>query len=116
MKIILPFGFALTLWAGSVEGFSATSMRGRRAFQSRTSLRGMVTLEFIIYPDGRVEEKVVGVKGGDCLKVTEEINEKLGTVITTEPTEEMVEETIRVQEVNVLKNGASESNWSDSSW
>lgn len=35
-------------------------------------------IEFKIYPDGRVEETVRGVKGNNCHKVTEKINEALG--------------------------------------
>jgi Protein of unknown function (DUF2997) len=38
-------------------------------------------IEFKIYPDGRVEEKVRGIKGGNCHKVTEKINEQLGKVV-----------------------------------
>lgn len=33
------------------------------------SPQGMRTVEFIIRQDGRVEEKVTGMKGADCLKV-----------------------------------------------
>ena len=35
-------------------------------------------VKFRIYPDGRVEETVSGIRGSDCTKVTEELNEKLG--------------------------------------
>jgi len=31
----------------------------------------MERLEFTIHSDGRVEEKVTGVKGSDCMKITE---------------------------------------------
>ena len=37
-------------------------------------------LEFIIYPDGRIEERVRGIKGVDCQSVTAEINKELGEV------------------------------------
>ena len=40
----------------------------------------MVELEFIIHADGRVEEKVLGIKGTDCQKITLKINEALGEV------------------------------------
>jgi len=30
----------------------------------------METLEFIIYPDGRVEERVTGIVGSSCAEVT----------------------------------------------
>ena len=49
---------------------------------------GQVSITFKIYPDGRVEETVKGVKGMQCNKITEELNEKLGQVINTKPTEE----------------------------
>lgn len=41
----------------------------------------METIEFIIYPDGRVEEKVVGVVGSACEVVTSSIEAKLGKVV-----------------------------------
>ena len=47
---------------------------------------GNVEITFKIYPDGRVEETVKGVKGIACNKITEALNEKLGQVITTKPT------------------------------
>ncbi len=46
----------------------------------------METLEFIIYPDGRVEEKVSGVKGQSCTAVTEALESQLGTVLRQEQT------------------------------
>ena len=33
----------------------------------------METLEFIIYPDGRVQEKVTGIIGASCTEVTARI-------------------------------------------
>ena len=44
-------------------------------------------LEFIIYPDGRVEERVLGVKGADCQKLTLKIEQELGEVYHTEVAE-----------------------------
>jgi Protein of unknown function (DUF2997) len=46
------------------------------------------TLEFTIYPDGRVEEKVTGVTGSSCTKVTAEIEEAIGRVLSHQTTEE----------------------------
>ena len=73
-------------------------------------------IEFKIFPDGRVEEKVIGVKGEDCLEITKEINEKLGNVISTSPTEEMYEEEIKIDQTlynsNTEGDGAS---WEGSS-
>mmetsp|Transcript_10555 Transcript_10555/g.33744 ORF Transcript_10555/g.33744 Transcript_10555/m.33744 type:complete len:119 (+) Transcript_10555:58-414(+) len=71
-----------------------------------TRLHGeRVQVKFRIYPDGRVEETVLGVKGMDCQKVTEELNAKLGTVISTTPTEEMFQE--KVVDTNTVKEAAS---------
>jgi hypothetical protein len=48
----------------------------------------METLEFIIYPDGRVQEKVTGVVGHSCTVVTAAIEAELGDVISQSPTTE----------------------------
>ena len=48
----------------------------------------METLEFIIYPDGRVQEKVTGIIGASCAEVTAAIEAQLGIVLTQEPTSE----------------------------
>jgi hypothetical protein len=48
----------------------------------------METLEFIIYPDGRVQEKVTGVIGASCAEVTAAIEAQLGRVVTQETTSE----------------------------
>ena len=75
-------------------------------------------LEFKIYPDGRVEEKVLGVKGGECLKITERINKALGQVISSEPTEEMFEQEVKVdQTLKNVENGSVGDSWEGaSSW
>ncbi len=52
------------------------------------SKSGMETLEFIIYPDGRVQEKVTGITGTSCADVTAKIEAQLGRVITQEKTSE----------------------------
>eukprot|EP01083_Nonionella_stella_P113157 333450_1 len=69
-------------------------------------------IEFKIYPDGRIEETVRGIKGGDCHKVTEEINENLGKVTTSSPTEEMYEQEITINQNVEVKN---DSGWEGSS-
>ena len=46
----------------------------------------METLEFIIYPDGRVQETVTGIVGASCAEVTAAIEAKLGLVLTQEST------------------------------
>lgn len=48
----------------------------------------METLEFIIYPNGRVEERVTGIVGSSCAEVTEAIEAKLGIVAHRELTSE----------------------------
>lgn len=46
----------------------------------------METLEFIIFPDGRVQETVTGIIGSSCAEVTAAIEEKLGYVTTVQQT------------------------------
>ncbi|MEM7758600.1 MAG: DUF2997 domain-containing protein [Cyanobacteria bacterium P01_A01_bin.40] len=46
----------------------------------------METLEFIIYPDGRVQEKVTGIVGSSCQEVTAAIEEQLGIVVDQKQT------------------------------
>ncbi|MBO9999765.1 MAG: DUF2997 domain-containing protein [Cyanobacteria bacterium SID2] len=48
----------------------------------------METLEFVIYPDGRVVEKVTGIVGASCAEVTAAIEEQLGIVLHQEQTSE----------------------------
>lgn len=48
----------------------------------------METLEFVIHPDGRVQEKVTGIVGASCAEVTAAIEAQLGVVLTQEPTSE----------------------------
>ena len=48
----------------------------------------METLEFVIYPDGRVHEKVTGIVGASCQEVTAAIEAQLGRVISQEQTSE----------------------------
>jgi hypothetical protein len=48
----------------------------------------METLEFIIYPDGRVEERVTGIIGSSCAEVTAAIEAQLGIVAYRELTSE----------------------------
>lgn len=48
----------------------------------------METLEFVIYPDGRVQEKVTGIVGASCAEVTAAIEAQLGQVVSQEQTSE----------------------------
>ncbi|HAC63481.1 MAG TPA: hypothetical protein DCF68_08050 [Cyanothece sp. UBA12306] len=46
----------------------------------------METLEFIIHPDGRIQEKVTGIVGSSCQEVTAAIEAQLGRVVSQEKT------------------------------
>lgn len=74
----------------------------------------MEQIEFVIFPDGRVEEKVTGVKGKNCQEITSEIEEKLGKVTYTQPTSEMFEEEIKLTttetQANTLSRGVNSPN------
>lgn len=48
----------------------------------------MESLEFVIYPDGRVQEKVTGIIGASCAEVTAAIEAELGQVVTHQQTSE----------------------------
>ncbi len=68
-------------------------------------------IEFKIYPDGRVEETVRGVKGGNCHKITEDINAALGVVISSSPTEEMFEQEVVVNQKITQSDWEGSSSW-----
>ena len=67
----------------------------------------METLEFIIYPDGRVKETVTGIIGASCQEVTAAIEEQLGVVIDRQQTSDVYAN--RTQSAVVVK----QSNYSD---
>jgi Protein of unknown function (DUF2997) len=69
----------------------------------------METLEFVIYPDGRVQEKVTGIVGASCAEVTAKIEAKLGRVITQEQTAEFFAPTI--EQDTTVTTQATFSNW-----
>lgn len=69
----------------------------------------METLEFIIYPDGRVQEKVTGIVGASCEEVTAAIEAQLGRVITQECTSEYFAQTVQSSET--VKTQATHSAW-----
>ncbi|HEY9748903.1 MAG TPA: DUF2997 domain-containing protein [Allocoleopsis sp.] len=69
----------------------------------------METLEFIIYPDGRVLEKVTGIMGNSCAEVTAAIEAQLGQVLTHEPTSEFFAAT--VQQSATVSTQATFSEW-----
>jgi hypothetical protein len=69
----------------------------------------MESLEFIIYPDGRVLEKVTGIVGSSCQEVTAAIEAQLGVVVAQENTSEYYEQT--VNQSLTATNEASFSDW-----
>ncbi|MGB7413498.1 MAG: DUF2997 domain-containing protein [Thermosynechococcaceae cyanobacterium] len=58
----------------------------------------METLEFIIHPNGRVEEKVTGIVGASCAEVTAAIEAQLGQVVSSQNTSEFFAQTETVQQ------------------
>lgn len=68
----------------------------------------METLEFIIYPDGRVKETVTGIVGSSCQEVTAAIEEQLGVVVSQSQTSDYY-----AQETNQSAKVASQSNFSN---
>ncbi|MBE9005054.1 DUF2997 domain-containing protein [Fortiea sp. LEGE XX443] len=69
----------------------------------------METLEFIIYPDGRVQEKVTGIVGNSCAEVTAAIEAQLGQVLSQEPTSEFFVN--QVQQSSLANTQATYSEW-----
>ena len=72
-------------------------------------------IEFKIYPDGRIEETVRGVKGENCHEVTEAINSMLGKTTASKPTEEMYETEIEITNT-VQQKAGSDDNASSGGW
>jgi Protein of unknown function (DUF2997) len=68
----------------------------------------METLEFVIYPDGRVLEKVTGMVGASCAEVTAAIEAKLGQVVSHEQTSEFF---ATVRSANVATTQANFTSW-----
>jgi len=56
----------------------------------------METLEFVIFPDGRVQETVTGIVGSSCAEVTAAIEAQLGTVISQQATSEYFAQPVQV--------------------
>jgi len=68
----------------------------------------METLEFIIYPDGRVLEKVTGIVGASCAEVTAAIEAKLGQVVSHEQSSEFFATAVQS---NVATTQANFTSW-----
>ncbi|MGK7939046.1 MAG: DUF2997 domain-containing protein [Crocosphaera sp.] len=69
----------------------------------------METLEFIIYPDGRVKETVTGIIGSSCQEVTKAIEAQLGRVVSVEKTSQYYAQP--VNQSTEATNKASFSDW-----
>lgn len=69
----------------------------------------MEELEFVIYPDGRVVEKVTGITGSNCAAVTAAIEAELGVVLSQQKTSEFFAS--EVNQVAKATNQASFSDW-----
>ncbi len=71
----------------------------------------METLEFIIYPDGRVKEMVTGIVGRSCEEVTRKIESQLGSVISRENTSEYFTQPAQQSSSIDTHNQATHSDW-----
>lgn len=69
----------------------------------------METLEFIIYPDGRVKETVTGIIGSSCQEVTAAIEAQLGSVVSQEKTSQYYNPA--VSQSAKVNNEVSFSSW-----
>jgi hypothetical protein len=69
----------------------------------------METLEFVIYPDGRVQEKVTGIVGASCAEVTAAIEAQLGHVLKSEQTSEFF--AAQANESTLTATQATSSEW-----
>ena len=80
--VALPASSSRALLPSSRAAAASPSWRAAAASSSRSPLHAarmeMQEIEFIIYPDGRVEERVIGVKGENCQQLTAKLNEALG--------------------------------------
>ncbi len=55
-----------------------------------------------------------GIRGNNCQKVTEQINEKLGEVVASAPTEEMYEQVIVTDQTLYNTDSSPSSGWDGS--
>ncbi len=69
----------------------------------------MEELEFVIYPDGRVVEKVTGIVGSSCAEVTAALEAQLGVVLSQQKTSEFF--TPVVQQSKSAIQQATYSDW-----
>ena len=104
----------------AADAWTGTSDTSASRLASGGGFGNIEQMEYKIYPDGRVEELVRGIKGNNCHKVTQSIHEQLGEVIATQPTEELYEQEVQVSQTlyntdSTTSTGGS-GDWSSSSW
>lgn len=75
----------------------------------------METLEFVIYPDGRVKEMVTGIVGASCAEVTAAIEAQLGEVMAHEKSSEYYAQPVTVSS-QVTSSVPSQTHRSQSQW
>jgi hypothetical protein len=105
-----PLYQAADAWTGGGDASGASRLSSGGGYGS------IEQIEFKIYPDGRVEELVRGVKGNNCHKVTEKINEQLGEVVSTRTTEEMYEQELQVTQTLYNTDSVDGGDWQSSTW
>ncbi len=71
----------------------------------------METLEFLIYPDGRVKERVTGIVGHSCEEVTRKIEEQLGQVVSRETTSDYYAQAVQPASLTNAQSQVSYSHW-----
>ncbi|MEM6835435.1 MAG: DUF2997 domain-containing protein [Cyanobacteria bacterium P01_C01_bin.120] len=71
----------------------------------------METLEFIIYPDGRVKEMVTGVVGKSCEEITHRIEQQLGNVVSRENTSDYYGQVIQQASSEDVQAQEAYSDW-----
>ncbi len=78
----------------------------------------METLEFVIYPDGRVKEMVTGIIGASCAEVTAAIEAQLGEVMAQETSSEYYAQPVvvsskvsSVAQAQISHEGVTSSSW-----
>jgi Protein of unknown function (DUF2997) len=106
-----PLCLAADAWTGGGD-----TTIGASRLSSGGGYGSVEQIEFKIYSDGRVEELVRGVKGNNCHKVTEKINEQLGEIVSTRPTEEMYEQELQVTQTLYNTDSVDSGDWQSSTW
>lgn len=103
----------------AVSGFQHSGSPSRhmtRVFSDESNNNQLIEIEFKIYPDGSYTEEVKGVKGPDCIKLTEDLNKRMGKVVSQVKTDEYYEtpETLPVSdEATVYENNSYETKYSE---